>query len=210
MENLIEINSIESELDLERAIQLRRKLKALNRSKDREIDYTDQIKYLGQLIVSYEDKMWTAESNVTDNQIKESDEAELILNKELEFINKRKELIKSQLKCMGAKQKDLVPILGRSASYISEIINGARSINAQDAVLLSKILNVSIDDLVYCTFETIGIDNLRAEKEKKNTLAEFLIKNSITQEFTKGGEIKVKPIYNVPSNKLDDNKHLNT
>ncbi len=57
-------------------------------------------------------KHWANEVDITDEQIKESDNAEKIINAESVFIQKRKELIKSKLKENEIAQKDLAKLLG--------------------------------------------------------------------------------------------------
>src|SRR5690606_32450598 len=95
---LLEIGKIQNELDFERALIADRKLRVLSKedSKNKVIR-----KKLRDLIEDYENKNWSTSSRTTDEKIRESDLAELIAEKERQFIQNRKELIRKKLKYLN-------------------------------------------------------------------------------------------------------------
>lgn len=68
-------------------------------------------KAIDKLIEDIESSNWKNELEITEEQIKESDNAEKIVSGENIFIQKRKELIKSKLKENEISQKDLAKLL---------------------------------------------------------------------------------------------------
>ncbi len=91
---LLEFGKIQNELDLERALIVDRKLRVLSKEDSK---YKAIRKKLRGLIEDYENKNWSSSSKITDKKIQESDLAELIAEKERQFIQNRKELIRKKL-----------------------------------------------------------------------------------------------------------------
>ena len=119
---LLEFGKIQNELDFERALIADRKLRVLSKEDSK---YKVIRKKLRDLIEDYENKNWSSSSRITDKKIRESDLAELIAEKERQFIQNRKELIRKKLKNLNLTQQNLGAVLGhRSKSYMSELMNG--------------------------------------------------------------------------------------
>jgi hypothetical protein len=72
---LIENGEILNELDLERVMIAERKLRVIAKENSK---FKSTRKKLRDLIEQYESKNWSADSNITDKKIQESDVAELI------------------------------------------------------------------------------------------------------------------------------------
>ena len=145
IDNIGSIPELTSELDLERAKALHSKLRWM--SKDNP-NLTEKRKYLGQLIQDYENKFWENDDEISDQQILESDLAEMMVEKENIFFNRRKDKIRDALKKLDLKQQDLADILEHRKNYMSELINGVRPFALTDLQIISKFLKIDLDALI--------------------------------------------------------------
>ena len=145
IQNIANINSLNSELELERASNLFLKLRVL--AKENE-SYKPLRKHLSELIKKYEDKNWAESENITKDLIEESDFAEQIIQTENKFYAKRKELIRSKLKENSLNQSDLAKILGHRKGYVSELINGIRPFSKEDLVILNRLFKIKLEHLI--------------------------------------------------------------
>src|SRR5690606_37392071 len=98
------IERLENEYDLEKASLLERKLRLMI---DENPGLKPLRKKLRDLIKEYEDREWSDFDKIKDSLIKESDEAEDIVNYEQKFVNKRKDAIRKKLKEYDMTQQDL-------------------------------------------------------------------------------------------------------
>lgn len=143
---LIENGKILNELDFERALITDRKLRVLSKENPK---LKSVRKKLRDLIEQYENQNWSAESNISDKKLRESDVAALIAEKERLFIQRRKELIRKKLKNLNLTQQDFGKVLGhQSKSYMSELINGISPFSLKDLIVINKILKIDLSDLV--------------------------------------------------------------
>ena len=143
---LIKLGEIKNELDLERALIADRKLRVLSKENPK---FKTLRKKLRDLIEVYENKNWSLDSRISDKKLRESDIAELIAEKERQFIERRKELIKSKLKKVNLNQQDFGAILGhKSKSYISELMNGINPFSLRDLIIINRLLKIDLTDLV--------------------------------------------------------------
>jgi len=143
---LIENGKILNELDFERAMIADRKLRVLSKENPK---YKSIRKKLRDLIEQYENQNWSADANISDKKIRESDIAELIAEKERLFIQRRKELIRKKIKDLNLTQQDFGKILGhQSKSYTSELINGVSPFSLKDLIVINRILKIDLTDLV--------------------------------------------------------------
>jgi len=142
---VIKKGKIDNELDYQRALIYNRKLRL--QSQDNP-ELKSLRKKLLVILKQYQEDNWKDFSSITDKQVKESDLAEFIAEKEREFTNKRKQIIKKKLKNLKLNQKDLGAILGHRKSYTSELINGVRPFSMKDIVILNRILNIQLNELV--------------------------------------------------------------
>lgn len=145
IENITNINSLNSELELERASNLFLKLRVLEKE---DTSYVPLRKHLSNLIKEYENKHWSETDAISDEQVVESDFAEELVAKENEFYNKRKHLIRDVLKKNNLNQTDLARILGHRKGYISELINGVRPFSKEDIVILNRLFEIKLEDLI--------------------------------------------------------------
>jgi len=145
IQNIQKLESLKSELEFEKATSIFLKLRVL--VKDDE-SYISIRKHLRDLIKSYEQKNWADENSITDNQIKESDLAETLIQAENEFYQKRKELIIEKLKFVGLNQNDLAKILGHRKGYMSELINGLRPFSKEDIVVINRLFRIKLEYLI--------------------------------------------------------------
>ncbi|WP_299672940.1 helix-turn-helix transcriptional regulator [uncultured Polaribacter sp.] len=143
---LLEIGKIQNELDFESALIADRKLRMLSKENSK---YKVTRKKLRDLIEDYENKNWSSNSRLTDKKIRESDLAELIAEKERQFIQNRKELIRKKLKNLNLTQQNLGEILGhRSKSYMSELMNGLSPFSLKDLIVINRLLKIDLANLV--------------------------------------------------------------
>ncbi len=145
IDNILKIDELNNELEFEQATSIQGKLRWMVKE-DRSLEPIRQ--HLLTLIEKYESKHWENESEITEKQIKESDDAERIINAENVFIQKRKELIKSKLKENEMSQKDLAKLLGHRPNYMSELINGVRPFSRDDIVVIHRLFGIDFNDLI--------------------------------------------------------------
>lgn len=145
IDNILKIDELTSELEFEQATVIQGKLRWMVED-DSSLEPVR--KHLLKLIEKYESHHWGDEADITDEQIRESDLAEKIVNAENSFIQKRKELIKEKLKENEITQKDLGRILGHRPNYMSELINGVRPFSRDDIVVLYRLFEIEFKDLI--------------------------------------------------------------
>ena len=143
---LIRRGEILDELEFERALIADRKLRVLAKE---DPGFKDVRKKLRDLLQDFENKNWSNASLITPGKIHESDIAELIAEKERQFIQRRKELIRAKLKSLDLTQQDLGVLLGHnSKSYISELMNGVCPFSLKDLVVINRLLKINLVDLI--------------------------------------------------------------
>ena len=120
IDNILKIDELNTELEFERATSIQGKLRWMIKEDNSLKAVRD---HLISLIEKYEKEHWSDETEISNIQISESDTAERIINAENNFIQKRKELIRNNLKENNISQKDLANILGHRPNYMSELIN---------------------------------------------------------------------------------------
>ena len=145
IDNILKINELNNELEFEQATSIQGKLRWMVKE-DSSLEPIRQ--HLLALIEKYESKHWKNESEITEEQIKESDNAEKIINAENNFIQKRKELIKRKLKENEISQKDLAKLLGHRPNYMSELMNGVRPFSRDDIVVIHRLFGIDFNDLI--------------------------------------------------------------
>lgn len=149
IDKLLEKGVIDSELELEQAFSVDKKLRLLSK---KDASFITKRKKLRALIENYEKQNWSVVSNITDNTIRESDIAEEITEKERLFIARRKEVIRKKLKDFNLNQQELGLILGHSSkSYMSELMNGICPFSMRDLVIIHRILEIELKDLIPTT-----------------------------------------------------------
>ncbi|WP_373495530.1 helix-turn-helix domain-containing protein [Aquiflexum sp.] len=143
---LLDTEKIQNELDFERALIAERKLRILSKEDPK---YKFIRKKLRDLIEDYENKNWSKSSRITSKKIQESDLAEFIAEKERQFIQRRKELIRKKLKNLNLTQENLATILGHnSKSYMSELMNGISPFTLKDLIVINRVFKIELTDLV--------------------------------------------------------------
>lgn len=145
-EKLFNQNQIENEMDLERALVAERKLRIMAKE-DQKFEIIR--KKLRDSIYEYEQKNWSNIENITEERIRQSDQAQIIVEQEESFLFKRKSLIRSSLKSLKLTQQDLGVILGHSSkTYMSELMNGICPFPLKDLIIIHKLLKIKMNDLV--------------------------------------------------------------
>lgn len=143
---LQKLRQIKSELDLQKAIALNKKLRLL--IKEGYNEFRDYRKQLVQLIIQYEDKAWGNEDEITNAQIKESDQIEMEIEREEMFYAKRMQFIRHRLKTAGLKQKDLAELLGHSETHMSLLLNGVHQFTTTDLRIIMQFLKLPASILI--------------------------------------------------------------
>lgn len=175
IEKVLEFGKLRNELEYERALIADRKLRVLGKENYR---LKPLRKKLRDLIEKYEDKNWSSNSEISEHQMKESDLAELVAEKERIFIQNRKELIKKQLKNKSITQQDLGFILGHtSKTYMSELMNGISPFTLNDLIVINRLFKIDLTHLVSTTIPSkqrtwikksikkIGAEKIKLSKE---------------------------------------------
>ena len=143
--NILKLDKLNSELEYEKAISIYGRLRWMVKE-DNSLATVKQ--HLKTLIKQYEKTHWEDETKIGTEQIKESDIAEKIVSSENEFIQKRKELIREKLRENGITQQDLAKILGHRPNYMSELINGVRPFSRDDIIVLHRLFDLDLNDLI--------------------------------------------------------------
>ncbi len=160
-----QIEEIKTEYDLEKASLLSRKLRWMIKEDPTLRPVLDK---LLDLMYAYENKHWRDDNKITDEQIKESDNAEEVINKEIEFHNRRKEVIRKKLKEYDMTQQDLGQLLGHSKSYISELVNGVSNFSIKDLIIIHRIFKISFDTLIPTFIESDTQEQLNSNIKRLN------------------------------------------
>lgn len=135
-------------MEYERALVADRKLRILSKENSQLRPVRKQLR---DLIEKYEDKNWSS-PEISDAKLKEADLAELIAEKERQFIFHRKQLIKKQLKKYELNQQDLMTLLGhKSKSHMSELMNGLSPFTLNDLIVINRLLKIDLADLIPTT-----------------------------------------------------------
>lgn len=143
---LLENGKIENELDFERALIADRKLRVLAKNNTKYKSIRRQIR---DLIEEYEDKNWSVTSKISSSKFQESNIAELISEKERQFVHNRKKLIRKKLKTLKLTQQDFGMILGhKSKSHMSELMNGLSPFTLKDLIIIHRLLKIELPDLI--------------------------------------------------------------
>jgi hypothetical protein len=149
IEEIFEVGKLVNELEYERALIADRKLRVLCKENSRLKPIR---KKLRDLIEKYENKNWSKPAKIDSVNLDEGDLAELIAEKERQFIQNRKSLIKERLKTLDLNQKHLMMLLGhKSKTYMSELINGLSPFTLNDLIVINRLLKISLSDLVPTT-----------------------------------------------------------
>ena len=149
IEKVLNSGKIRNELEYERALIADRKLRILCNQNTKLMPLRLNLR---DLIESYEKQYWSNETTITETKIRESDLAELIAEKERQFIQKRKGLIKKQLNEYGVNQQQLMLILGhKSKTYMSELMNGISPFTLNDLVIINRLFKIDLADLIPTT-----------------------------------------------------------
>ena len=139
------IQKLDSEYDLQKALLLDRKLRLL--VKDNASLKPIRTKLRG-LIQEYEEQEWSNSEFISDQQVKEADRAEQLVEFERRFVQRRKNIIRKRLKSYEMTQQDLGVLLGHNKSYISELINGVSKFSLKDLVVIHRVLKIDLLMLV--------------------------------------------------------------
>ena len=145
LRNILKKGLLTSELDLERALILDRKLRLLIKEYP---EFSEERAKLRIIIKSYEKLNWSQDSIINDDKIKESNDAEFIAERERVFLEKRKENIKMQMLKFQLTQQDLGKLLGHSKSYISELMNGISPFSNRDLIILHRLFHIKLEYLI--------------------------------------------------------------
>ncbi len=169
LDNILKIVSLDNELELNRASELQLKLRVMAK-KNPELSI--QRTHLRELIKKYEANYWDDINEITGRQIALSDIAEEIAQNERIFLTARKELIRSELKKLNLNQQDLGILLGHTKSYMSELLNGVRTLSMIDIISIHKLLNVELKFLIptFLNDEKRAMLNQNFKKLKRSNL----------------------------------------
>ena len=160
IQDILKINELKDEYDLEKASLIERKLRLMSED---DPAYKPLRQKALNLIEEYEQKNWSDSEKITDEQIKENDLAEEIVEKEQKFLKKRKELILKKIKEYDMNQQELGELLGHKKSYMSELMNGVSQFTLKDLVIINQIFNIDLKLLV-----PPFLQNETKEKIRKN------------------------------------------
>jgi predicted XRE-type DNA-binding protein len=139
------IQKLDNEYDLQKALLLDRKLRLLVKEDSSLKAIHDK---LFTLIQNYESENWSNPESITNEQIAESEIAESLIEVERQFVLQRKESIRKRLKAYDMTQQDLGILLGHKKSYVSELINGISQFSLKDLVIIHRVLRIDLSILI--------------------------------------------------------------
>ena len=145
LKKLLKEGKISDEIGLERALLLDRKLRLLARKNP---NLVNERKQLRDIIKAYENKNWDKDSLISEEKIKESDFAEVIVAQERKFLQNRKKIIKNKLSEHGINQQDLGILLSHSKTYMSELMNGISPFNNRDLIIIHRLFHTKLEHLI--------------------------------------------------------------
>ncbi|MBC7642680.1 MAG: helix-turn-helix transcriptional regulator [Flavobacterium sp.] len=145
---IIQKGFISSELELEKALMYDTMLRLMIKENP---ELTADRNQLRSIIKEYEKANWSSDTIISEKQIAESDFAEITVEREQLFLNKRKETIKKKLTELGMNQLDLGIILGHSKSYISELMNGISPFTLKDLIVIHNLFEIKLEHLISTT-----------------------------------------------------------
>ena len=96
----------------------------------------------------YKQKNWSDSKNISGEQIRKSDLAEELVEKEQKFLKKRKELILQKIKEHDMNQQELGELPGHKDSYMSELMNSLSQFTLKDLVIINQVFNIDLRLLV--------------------------------------------------------------
>jgi hypothetical protein len=148
-------------------------------------------KKLRDLLESYEDKHWSSGTKFDNSKLTQSELAALIAEKERQFIQRRKLLIKDKLRKLHLNQEQLMLLLGHtSKTYMSELINGVSPFTLNDLIVINRLLKINLSDLVPTTIpqkqrtrikksiQAIGLKNIKLSAEDLDFVSEEDVKKT--------------------------------
>jgi antitoxin component HigA of HigAB toxin-antitoxin module len=162
---IIQKGSISDELELEKALIVERKLRLLSVENP---EFKEVRTKLRQIIKEYEKNNWSSDSEISDEKIIESDNAEFIAEQERMFILKRKETIKAKLSSFGLNQQDLGSILGHNKTYTSELMNGINPFALKDLIIIHRLFKIKLENLIPTTIPQKERGRIRLSIQKIN------------------------------------------
>ncbi len=173
------IQKLDNEYDFQKALLLDRKLRLMVEEDSSLIPVQTK---LFDLIQAYEAENWANSELITDEQIEETENAELLVEIERKFILQRRESIRRRLKNYDMTQQDLGVLLGHNKSYISELINGVSQLSLKDLVIIHRILKIELSKLIPTylqneTREKVNKSILQLNKPKLKLRKKDLIMN---------------------------------
>jgi antitoxin component HigA of HigAB toxin-antitoxin module len=175
IEKVLGVGMLQNELEYERALIADRKLRILSKENSRLKSLREKLR---DIIEKYETKNWSDNTVIDENQLIESDLAELIAEKERQFIQSRKKLIKKHLKKRSLNQQDLGVLLGHtSKTYMSELMNGVSPFTLNDLIVINRLFKIDLTNLIPTTLaqnqrikiknsiKKIGAEKIKLSKE---------------------------------------------
>jgi transcriptional regulator with XRE-family HTH domain len=163
LKKILKKGQITNELELERASIIDRKLRLLIKEHP---EFAKDRKQLRKIIHEYEKNNWSKDSVISDEKIKESDLAEGIAERERQFIERRKNVIKDKLSKYSLTQQDLGVLLGHNKSYMSELMNGISPLNTRDLVIIHQLFHIKLEELIPTIINQTDRCRIKASMEK--------------------------------------------
>jgi len=176
LRDILKKGVLADELDLERALILDRKLRLIVKEHP---ELAEDRRKLRLIIKAYEKKNWTSATDITDKQIKESDDAEFIAEQERKFLEIRKQAIKKSLADKNMTQQDLAILLGHSKSYMSELMNGISPFSNRDLIIIHRLFNIELEYLISTIISQKDKEKLKESINKLNKPALKLVKGDL-------------------------------
>lgn len=158
LEDIIKRGKINSEIEFQRLKPFYFRLK----EKDKKLK-------LSKIIAKWEEEHWSNEDEISDDDVRVSDYAQLIAEKESLFVVQRKRLIKEKLKQLGIKQTVLQRLLGlKSETHMSEIINGHAPFTLNHVVIINRLLKIPMSKLIFGYVEEKDVVRIKRVTSEEN------------------------------------------
>lgn len=146
IEAVLKAGELADEYQYQQAIMAHRSMRRMSQADESLKEKRQQLR---GLILEYEQRVWDKDASHDKKKIELSDLAEEYAEKEAEFIQHRKRLIREKLEKLNLTQQQFGSLLGHdSKTYMSELMNGVRPFTTSDLILIHHLLKIPLEDLI--------------------------------------------------------------
>jgi transcriptional regulator with XRE-family HTH domain len=146
IDQVLKSGRLNNEFQYQQAVMAHRSMRNMSQADETMKAKRQQLR---DLILEYEQRVWDKGASHEPQKIEQSDLAEEYAEKEADFIQNRKHLIREKLEKLNLTQQQFGSLLGHdSKTYMSELMNGVRPFTISDLILIHHLLKIPLEDLI--------------------------------------------------------------